>query len=84
MTLNPSHSYIVAQQAQKKVMQNEPQRKLHGIVQLAVLDRDLAMPPALDKRIDRQRVKFLRLSQSSTEPKLYSCAVMADIEDWRK
>ena len=38
--------YIMAAQAQKHVTHNEAIRRLDAIVQLAVLDRDLATPPA--------------------------------------
>lgn len=45
-TSNLSLPYILAAQAQKHVTHNEALRALDAIVQLAVLDRDLAAPPA--------------------------------------
>ena len=44
-TPNLTLPYIVAAQAQKHITHNEALRKLDAIVQLAVLDRDLAAPP---------------------------------------
>ena len=38
--------FIMAAQAQKHVTMNEALRMLDGIVQLAILDRDLTTPPA--------------------------------------
>jgi hypothetical protein len=45
-TPNLTLPYILAAQAQKHITHNEALRKLDAIVQLAVLDRDLASPPA--------------------------------------
>ena len=45
-TPNLSLPYIMAAQAQKHVTHNEAIRTLDAILQLAVLDRDLAAPPA--------------------------------------
>lgn len=45
-TPNLGLPYIAAAQAQKHVTHNEAIRRLDAIVQLAVLDRDLAAPPA--------------------------------------
>ena len=45
-TPNLDLPYIAAAQAQKHVTHNEAIRALDAIVQLAVLDRDLAAPPA--------------------------------------
>jgi len=44
-TSNLSLPFIVAAQAQKHVTHNEALRALDAVVQLAVLDRDLAAPP---------------------------------------
>ena len=44
-TPNLALPYIMAAQAQKHVTHNEAIRALDAIVQLAVLDRDLATPP---------------------------------------
>ena len=38
--------YILAAQAQKHVTHNEALRKLDALVQISVVDRDLAAPPA--------------------------------------
>ncbi|SHF15352.1 Protein of unknown function [Ruegeria intermedia] len=45
--------YILAAQAQKHVTHNEALRILDGLVQLSVLDRDLATPPASPADGDR-------------------------------
>jgi hypothetical protein len=45
--------YIMAAQAQKHVTHNEAIRALDAIVQIAVLDRDLAVPPATPANGDR-------------------------------
>ncbi|WP_108485418.1 DUF2793 domain-containing protein [Oceaniglobus ichthyenteri] len=45
-TTNLLLPYILAAQAQKHVTHNEALRLLDGLVQLSVLDRDLAAPPA--------------------------------------
>lgn len=45
--------FIMAAQAQKHVTHNEALRLLDGIVQLAVLDRDLTVPPASPAEGDR-------------------------------
>jgi hypothetical protein len=45
--------YLLAAQAQKHVTHNEALRMLDGIVQLSVLDRDLAAPPAAPAEGDR-------------------------------
>ena len=45
--------YILAAQAQKHVTHNEALRILDGLVQLSVLDRDLAAPPASPADGDR-------------------------------
>lgn len=45
--------FIMAAQAQKHVTMNEALRLLDGIVQLAVLDRDLTAPPASPTEGDR-------------------------------
>lgn len=44
-TPNLTLPYILAAQSQKHITHNEALRKLDAIVQLAVLDRDLAAPP---------------------------------------
>lgn len=44
-TTNLSLPYILAAQAQKHITHNEALRKLDAIVQLAVVDRNLAAPP---------------------------------------
>lgn len=49
--------YIAAAQAQKHVTHNEALQALDAIVQLAVLDRDLAVPPPLPNDGDRYIVK---------------------------
>ncbi|MGY6704706.1 DUF2793 domain-containing protein [Roseinatronobacter sp.] len=38
--------FIMAAQAQKHVTHNEALRRLDGLIQISVLDRDLATPPA--------------------------------------
>ena len=48
--------YILAAQAQKHVTHNEALRLLDGLVQLSVLDRDLAAPPANPADGDRYLV----------------------------
>ena len=45
--------FIMAAQAQKHVTMNEALRQLDGIVQLAILDRDLTDPPASPAEGDR-------------------------------
>jgi hypothetical protein len=45
--------YIMPSQAQKHVTHNEAIRMLDALVQLAVLDRDLTMPPASPQEGDR-------------------------------
>ena len=45
--------YLAAAQAQKHVTHNEALRILDGLVQLSVLDRDLAAPPASPADGDR-------------------------------
>ena len=45
--------FIMAAQAQKHVTMNEALRMLDGIVQLAILDRDLTTPPANPANGDR-------------------------------
>ena len=45
--------YLLASQAQKHVTHNEALRLLDGLVQLAVLDRDLTMPPGSPADGDR-------------------------------
>ena len=45
--------YILAAQAQKHVTHNEALRLLDAVVQLAVLDRDLTVPPASPADGDR-------------------------------
>ena len=42
--------YILAAQAQKHVTHNEALRKLDALVQISVIDRDLAAPPAFTGR----------------------------------
>jgi hypothetical protein len=49
--------YIAAAQAQKHVTHNEALQALDAIVQLAVLDRDLAVPPPLPNDGDRYIVR---------------------------
>ena len=44
-TPNPQLPYLIAAQAQKHVTHNEALRALDAIVQLQVLDKDLASPP---------------------------------------
>ncbi|MGO4561068.1 DUF2793 domain-containing protein [Rhizobiales bacterium 3FA27D7] len=48
--------YILPSQAQKHVIHNEALRRLDAVVQLAVLDRDLAAPPASPQEGDRYLV----------------------------
>jgi hypothetical protein len=55
-TANLSLAYIMPQQAQKYVTHNEALRDLDSLVQLAVLDRDLAAPPAAPGAGDRYLV----------------------------
>ena len=45
--------YLLAAQAQKHVTHNEALRLLDGLVQLAVLDRDLTAPPGAPADGDR-------------------------------
>ena len=52
-TTNLLLPYILAAQAQKHVTHNEALRLLDGLVQLSVLDRDLAAPPASPADGDR-------------------------------
>ena len=52
-TSNLSLPYILAAQAQKHVTHNEAIRALDAIVQLSVLDRDLATPPGSPSEGDR-------------------------------
>jgi hypothetical protein len=53
VSANLSLPYILAAQAQKHVTHNEAIRALDAIVQLAVLDRDLAAPPGSPAEGDR-------------------------------
>ena len=46
LTPNLSLPYLIAAQAQKHVTHNEALRALDAVVQISVLDRDLATPPA--------------------------------------
>lgn len=55
-TVNLQLPYILPSQAQKHVTHNEALRLLDGIVQLAVLGRDLAVPPAAPADGDRHIV----------------------------
>lgn len=55
-TTHLSLPYIMSQQAQKHVTHNEALRDLDAIVQLSVLDRDLAAPPATPGDGDRYLV----------------------------
>ena len=52
-TANLALPYIMPAQAQKFVSHNEALARLDAIVQLAVLDRDLATPPASPAEGDR-------------------------------
>ncbi|MGB3538560.1 MAG: DUF2793 domain-containing protein [Mesorhizobium sp.] len=52
-TANLSLPYIMPSQAQKHVTHNESLRMLDAIVQLSVLDRDLAAPPSSPAEGDR-------------------------------
>ncbi len=52
-TPNLQLPYIMPSQAQKHVTHNEAIRALDGLVQLAVIDRDLAAPPASPADGDR-------------------------------
>ena len=52
-TTNLKLPYLLASQAQKHVTHNEALRLLDGLVQLAVLDRDLTAPPASPADGDR-------------------------------
>ncbi len=52
-TTNLLLPYILAAQAQKHVTHNEALKLLDGLVQLSVLDRDLAAPPASSTDGDR-------------------------------
>jgi hypothetical protein len=53
VSANLSLPYILAAQAQKHVTHNEAIRALDAIVQLAVLDRDLAAPSGSPAEGDR-------------------------------
>lgn len=53
---NLSLPYILPSQAQKHVTHNEALRRLDAVVQLSVLDRDLAVPPATPEEGDRYLV----------------------------
>ncbi|WP_026380407.1 DUF2793 domain-containing protein [Afifella pfennigii] len=55
-TANLSLPYILAAQAQKHVTHNEALRILDSLIHLAVLDRDLAEPPALPAEGERYLV----------------------------
>jgi hypothetical protein len=55
-TANLGLAYIMPSQAQKYVTHNEALRDLDSIVQLSVLDRDLAAPPASPAAGDRYLV----------------------------
>ncbi len=52
-TPNLALPYIIAAQAQKHVTHNEAIRALDAIVQISVLDRDLATPPSTPLDGDR-------------------------------
>ena len=52
-TTNLLLPYILAAQAQKHVTHNEALRRLDGLVQLSVLDRDLTAPPGSPADSDR-------------------------------
>jgi len=52
-TTNLALPYLLAAQAQKHVTHNEALRLLDGLVQLSVLDRDLAVPPGSPTDGDR-------------------------------
>ncbi len=52
-TPNLKLPYIMAAQAQKHVTHNEALRALDAVIQLSVLDRDLALPPATPADGDR-------------------------------
>ena len=56
--------YILASQAQKHVTHNEALRLLDAMVQLSVLDRDLAAPPASPpiRRLSRREPRASRTS----------------------
>lgn len=55
-TTHLSLPYIMPQQAQKHVTHNEALRELDAIIQLSVLDRDLAAPPSTPAEGDRYLV----------------------------
>ena len=55
-TANLSLAYIAPQQAQKFITHNEALRDLDTLVQLSVLDRDLATPPGSPSAGDRYLV----------------------------
>ena len=55
-TPNLSLPYIMPSQAQKHVTHNEALRALDILVQLAVLDRDLTVPPSAPDEGDRHIV----------------------------
>jgi Protein of unknown function (DUF2793) len=66
-TSNLHLPFIVAAQAQKHVTHNEALRALDAVVQLAVLDRDLAAPPGLARRrrpLHRRREPHRRLGRA--------------------
>ena len=63
-TPNLGLPYIMAAQSQKHVTHNEALRALDAIVQLSVLDRDLAAPPGSPANGDR----YIAASRSLTSP----------------
>jgi hypothetical protein len=58
--------YIMAAQSQKHVTHNEAIRALDAVVQLAVLDRDLAAPPVSPAEGDRYIVAANPTGDSGT------------------
>ena len=52
-TPNLNLPYLLAAQSQKHVTHNEALRALDSLVQLSVLDRDLAAPPSAPAEGDR-------------------------------
>jgi len=65
--------YLLASQAQKHVTHNEALRLLDGLVQLAVLDRDLTTPPGRPADGDRYIVgigRHRRLGQLGRQRRL--------------
>ena len=52
-TANLDLPYIIASQAKKHITHNEALRKLDVIVQLAIIDRDLIVPPSSPNDADR-------------------------------